>query len=913
MIPNAIKAQYHRLILHKDAQRYAEAFKQGNEVKYPHQKNYLSETELEKAIKGNLTLGIMLIQDKTGLTKAGCIDIDCPRDAEDLTQGLALAKRLQETAQKCDLKAYIEFSGNRGYHIWIFVKKAITASLMQSVLKAIAKKAEFECKEYFPNALPESKCIKLPCTIHLKSGKRCGFIEDTFNPHNPQINLESQADLMAGFIQNEVSTITAVANLGFNSSVNNLTAQSNSNGNQSEVNKKLNSFGSNHPSCINHLLHNGSPLEIDYNQANLTLIRYCLSREFNLPESLTLAELMAKNTSENHPTSKDYQGKIANFKSGYKSALRNQNNYQFNCSYILANLNGQKLATRGCIGSKCSLFASKSHFSDNISAPPHGNSYNHSNHHSDPQNLPLNRFIFQAMINLSNEGKEGCKSLIMQEVENLINQGNSSAYNSHKLSNNNSHKLFDTITQTDNLQDNLSNNNPNKLAHSTKLIESEILAYLIQSPDTISDCLDILPQGFKSITNQPLSEYLDYLLNLELPSEDTLETHLNFIREQGIKEIATSKFKQYQEEIKEAESVEVLNKSLEETESLLKQSLNDKQILTVDNYLHDLVDSLLSEERASVATPSPHLNNVLNGGFMGGKLYVLGAPPASGKSTICAWCGDYASMKGFKIVYASYEMNREQLFIASLARLGELNSAVIEGKRFLDSEYPAVDILKSRLKNAINKYQEEIAPNLIIIEADESYTPNRLKAIAKKVEADLLIVDYLQLLSSGDLKLDNAYQETLRVSKIATELKRLARSLQIPVIAISDINKESYLKAISGNDLDMGALRDSFKIAHSADVILLLQSGQITTGRGDEKTNKDQLTLLAEKYPDKANEINHIKYNYPLNTKTADTYSRISIVKNRGGKLGEPIFKYSRALHDFQPLDFEIKNNQIDS
>jgi replicative DNA helicase len=304
---------------------------------------------------------------------------------------------------------------------------------------------------------------------------------------------------------------------------------------------------------------------------------------------------------------------------------------------------------------------------------------------------------------------------------------------------------------------------------------------------------------------------------------------------------------------------------------------------------------------------------VLNGGFMGGKLYVLGAPPASGKSTICAWCGDYASMKGFKIVYASYEMNREQLFIASLARLGELNSAVIEGKRFLDSEYPAVDTLKSRLTNAIKKYQEEIAPNLIIIEADESYTPNRLKAIAKKVEADLLIVDYLQLLSSGDLKLDNAYQETLRVSKIATELKRLARSLQIPVIAISDINKESYLKAISGNDLDMGALRDSFKIAHSADVILLLQSGQITTGKGDIKTTKDQLTLLAEKYPDKANEINHIKYNYPLNYKTADTYSRISIVKNRGGKLGEPIFKYSRALHNFQPLDFEIKNNQIDS
>ncbi len=57
-----------------------------------------------------------------------------------------------------------------------------------------------------------------------------------------------------------------------------------------------------------------------------------------------------------------------------------------------------------------------------------------------------------------------------------------------------------------------------------------------------------------------------------------------------------------------------------------------------------------------------------------------------------------------------------------------------------------------------------------------------LKAIAS--QADLLIVDYLQLMSSGDQKLDNAYQETLRVSKIATELKRVARAINLPVIAI---------------------------------------------------------------------------------------------------------------------------------
>ena len=859
MITAELIEQYRRLILHSEGQKYAIAVKQGNEVKYPHQQNYLSEAELNLALKGDRSLGIMLAQDKTSLVKAGAIDIDIPRDAKDLTEGLALAKRLQESALKSNLRGYIEFSGNRGYHFWILAERAVTASLMQSVLKAIASQADFDALEIFPNSIPESKCIKLPGVIHLKSGIRCGFVDEDFEPLNPTISIEKQASRMASFEQNEIEVIVQVANLA---SDNSSTPRQSSD----EITKKLNDFGSNHPSCITHLLNTGSPLEIDYNQANLTLVRYCIRRGFNREESLNLAESMARNTSEAHPTSKDYQGKISNFKSAFNSASRNRDDYKFQCSYILANLGDRPLSSRGCIGSKCSVCDWSSN--GNGKSP------------STPKKLPLNRLIFHAMINLSSQGKECCKSLILFEVEKLIDE------------------------------ENLSDNQGDKASDSIRLIESEALAYLIQSPDNLSDYLEIFPQGFKATTVQPLSEYFDHLGALNLPSSETIESHLDYIREQGIKAIATRKFSEYSKNLKQAESVEVLNKSIEDTERLLKLTLNDKQIQVVEYHLPTLVENLLSEEIGSIATPSPHLNTVLNGGFMAGKLNVLGSPPANGKSTICSWIADYASLNGFKVVYASYEMSREQLFISSLARLSGLNSALIEAKKFLDPDYHALDTFKSRLFEAIKQYEETISPNQIIIEADESYTPNRLKSICKKVEADLLIVDYLQLMSSGDQKLDNAYQETLRVSKIATELKRVARAVNLPVIAISDINKDAYLKANSGFDLDMGALRDSFKIAHSADVIFLLQSGKITTGKGNEKKIVDQLDLLALKYPDKAHIIYNLKFEYPLNPKTADTYSRISIVKNRGGKLGEPCFRYSRALHNFEPIYFQIEVNQ---
>ncbi len=340
MITAELIFQHKRLILHSEAQRFALAVKQGNEVKYPHQQHYLREAELNRAIKGEASLGVILAQDKTGLTKAGAIDIDCPRDAKDLIEGLALAKKLQETAGKLNLRGFIEYSGNRGYHFWIFAERAVTASLMQSVLIAIASLANFEALEIFPNSIPESKCIKLPGVIHLKSGIRCGFVDEDFEPLNPTISIEKQASRMASFEQNDVGAIAKVANLASDNS--SQPHQSNEG-----IAKKLNQFGNSHPACITHLLNTGSPLEIDYNQANLTLTRYCLTKGYSREDAINMAESMARNTSEAHPTSKDYQGKISNFKSAFNSASRHRDDYKFQCSYILANLGDRPLSSRG--------------------------------------------------------------------------------------------------------------------------------------------------------------------------------------------------------------------------------------------------------------------------------------------------------------------------------------------------------------------------------------------------------------------------------------------------------------------------------------------------------------------------------------------------------------------------------------
>jgi replicative DNA helicase len=99
----------------------------------------------------------------------------------------------------------------------------------------------------------------------------------------------------------------------------------------------------------------------------------------------------------------------------------------------------------------------------------------------------------------------------------------------------------------------------------------------------------------------------------------------------------------------------------------------------------------------------------------------------------------------------------------------------------------------------------------------------------------LVIVDYLQLMCCGDEKLDSGTNEVLRVSRVATGLKQLARDTSAAVVAISDINKAAYQEALRTGTLDMGELRDSFKIARAADCIMLLQTGKAQRGNEQAK------------------------------------------------------------------------------
>jgi replicative DNA helicase len=203
-----------------------------------------------------------------------------------------------------------------------------------------------------------------------------------------------------------------------------------------------------------------------------------------------------------------------------------------------------------------------------------------------------------------------------------------------------------------------------------------------------------------------------------------------------------------------------------------------------------------------------------------------------------------------------------------------------------------------------------MADNIHIVEADDLYPPNRLLELCQELKIELLIINYLQLLITENSSLKNAYQETFKLSQIVTQLKRIARQLNIPVIVLSNSNKQNYQSMQDKFGLNMTTVKNTVQIARSSDVIMFLLSNNFTDADGN---NHSQLDMLANKFLGVDiffnRKIKNLAHSFPLDKNTGDTYSRLIITKNKTGKCGEILLRYKKALHTFEAINYLTKMN----
>ncbi|MBD3231180.1 replicative DNA helicase [Candidatus Dependentiae bacterium] len=308
-----------------------------------------------------------------------------------------------------------------------------------------------------------------------------------------------------------------------------------------------------------------------------------------------------------------------------------------------------------------------------------------------------------------------------------------------------------------------------------------------------------------------------YLMELQedIPSIGMITQHSKIVKDKAIlRDLIQS-------------AAEIINscydQNLEEIDSVLDSS--EKKIFQISNKLVPPtfipLDSLLKktfQHLAQVKTNREGVTGIPSGfanfdnmtaGMQRGDLLILAARPSMGKTALALNMVLNASRCGASIGVFSLEMSSEQLVLRMLSSQSQIPHTKIRNAMVTSDEW--VELTNTAAQLAEAKIYIDDSPGLNIME---------LRAKARKLKAknniDLLVIDYLQLLSSTQ-RHENRTQE---ISAISRALKSLAKELDIPILALSQLSRS--LESRMDKRPMLSDLRESGAIEQDGDVIFFI-------------------------------------------------------------------------------------------
>lgn len=215
------------------------------------------------------------------------------------------------------------------------------------------------------------------------------------------------------------------------------------------------------------------------------------------------------------------------------------------------------------------------------------------------------------------------------------------------------------------------------------------------------------------------------------------------------------------------------------------------------------------------------VDNILSG-FQKSDLIILAARPSCGKTTFALDIARNAAIQHKKHVgIFSLEMSDQQLVDRMLASEASVDSWKLRtGKLSNDDEYERVQQAMARLSEASIHIDDQPGTNILKMRSSA-------RRLMNEHGLDLLIVDYLQLMSPTATKASDSMVQ--QVTEISRSLKILARELDIPVIALSQLSRAVEQR---GGKPRLSDLRDSGSIEQDADVVMFIHR--------EDRMNKDK-------------------------------------------------------------------------
>ena len=231
----------------------------------------------------------------------------------------------------------------------------------------------------------------------------------------------------------------------------------------------------------------------------------------------------------------------------------------------------------------------------------------------------------------------------------------------------------------------------------------------------------------------------------------------------------------------------------------------------------DKIETLFEQEGAITGASTGFTDfDSLTSGLQPSDLIIVAGRPSMGKTTIAMNMAENIALKcGKPVAVFSMEMPGDSLAMRMMSSLGRIDQNKVRTGKLEDDDWP-------RLTSAINI----LAGTQLFIDDSPALTPTEVRARARRLARDhgqlgLIVVDYLQLMQSPSSG-DNRVQQ---ISDISRGLKALAKELNVPVVALSQLNRN--LEQRPNKRPVMSDLRDSGAIEQDADLIVFVYRDEV--------------------------------------------------------------------------------------
>jgi len=369
-------------------------------------------------------------------------------------------------------------------------------------------------------------------------------------------------------------------------------------------------------------------------------------------------------------------------------------------------------------------------------------------------------------------------------------------------------------------------------------------------------------------------EFIGGLLD-EIPTAANVEHHCRIVRDKALRrrliETATSLVREGHES--PAEIAELLD--LAEHKIL---ELNDQRgsegFIRIKSLLWsamERIEVLRTAGGSITGVPSGFVDlDKMTLGFQPSDLVIVAARPSMGKTAFVLNVAQYAAIEGnVPTAIFSLEMSTQSLLLRMLASEG-----YVDAQRLRSGQLTAQDA-SNLAKAAALLGQAPIwiddTPGLSVLEVR-----SRARRLKSQADIKLIIVDYLQLLS-GPPNSESRQQE---VSAISRSLKALAKELEVPVLALSQLSRASEQRGGENRRPQLSDLRDSGAIEQDADVVLFIYRPEMNERPYDDQGNPRMVSGTTD---------------IPL-----DGYAEVIVGKQRNGPTGHIRLHYRKSHTRFE-------------